>query len=179
MYVSRSQRSPFTAAAYMRESARFVCDDWCDTFQMFTLILDYTLTVVSILTRFSLSFYTTLLLKLLVVKQEIVLSAAVGRLLLDWLGLTPTCEFPRNQPLFDFGDSRFSVISVIKKIFHSRIPPQQHPEIPCKNKHKQQCTSTLSQPQLTTLRRMRQSLINAVTYYLTHDYDHIGVPAWS
>ena len=55
-------------------------------------------------------FYTTLLQKLLVVEQEIVLSAAVGRLLLDWLDLTPTCEFPRKQPLFDFGDSRFSVI---------------------------------------------------------------------
>ena len=95
----------------MRESAAFVCDVWCDTFEMFPL--GYTLTV-SIFTRFSLSFYTTLLLKLMVVEQEIVLSAEVGRLLLDWLGLTPTCEFPSKQPLFDFGDSRFSVISVTK-----------------------------------------------------------------
>ena len=91
----------------MRESAAFVCDVWCDTFESFHL--GYTLTV-SILTRFSLSFYTTLLLELMVVEQEIVLSAAVGRLLLDWLDLTPTCEFRRKQPLFDFGDSRFSVI---------------------------------------------------------------------
>ena len=63
----------------MRESAAFVCDVWCDTFEMFPLRLDYTLTVVSILTRFSLSFYTTLLF---VVEQEVVLSAAVGHLLL-------------------------------------------------------------------------------------------------
>ena len=65
----------------MRESAPFVCDVWCDTFEMFPLRLDYTLTV-SILTRFSLSFYTTLLLELFVVEQEGVLSAAVGHLLL-------------------------------------------------------------------------------------------------
>ena len=66
----------------MRESAPFVCDVSCDTFEMFPLRLDYTLTVVSILTRFSLSFYTTLLLEPFVVEQEVVLSAAVGHLLL-------------------------------------------------------------------------------------------------
>ena len=41
MGVSRSQRSPFTAAAYMRESAAFVCDVWCDTFEMFPLRLHF------------------------------------------------------------------------------------------------------------------------------------------
>ena len=35
MCVSRSQRLPFTAAAYRRESATFVCDLWCDTFERF------------------------------------------------------------------------------------------------------------------------------------------------
>ena len=63
----------------MRESAAFVCDVWCDTFQMFPLRLHFD----SIhLTRFSLSFYTTLLLELFAVEQGIVLSAVVGHLLL-------------------------------------------------------------------------------------------------
>ena len=97
----------------MRESAPFVCDVWCDTFEMFPLRLDYTLTVVSILTRFSLSFYTTLLLELFVVEQEVVLSATVGHLL---LGLDTNVRIPKKKPLLDFGDSRFSVICVIAYI---------------------------------------------------------------
>ena len=97
MYVSRSQRSPFTAAAYTRESAPFVCDVWCDTFEMFPLRLDYTLTVVSILARFSLSFYTTVLLELFVVEQEVVLSATVGHLL---LGLDTNVRIPKKKAPF-------------------------------------------------------------------------------
>ena len=84
----------------MRESAPFVCDVWCDTFEkMFPLRLDYTLTVVSILTRFSLSFYTTLLLELFVVEQEVVLSAAVGHLL---LGLDTTVRNSKKTVPFRF-----------------------------------------------------------------------------
>ena len=81
----------------MRESAPFVCDVWCDTFEMFPLRLDYTLTVVSISTRFSLSFYTTLLLELFVVEQEVVLSAAVGHLL---LGLDTNVRIPKKTAPF-------------------------------------------------------------------------------
>ena len=61
------------------------------------------------LTRFSLSFYTTLLLKLLVVEQEIVLSPAVGHLL---LGLDTNVRIPKKAALVYFGDSRFWVIGV-------------------------------------------------------------------
>ena len=64
----------------MRESAAFACDVLCDTFETFPLTLHFDNS--TILTWFSLSFYISLLLKLLVVKQEIVLSAAVGHLLL-------------------------------------------------------------------------------------------------
>ena len=112
MCVSRSQRPPFTAAAYMRESAAFVCDVWCDTFEMFSLTLHFDNS--TILTRYSLSLYTSLLRKLLVVEQEVVLSAAVGHLL---LGLDTNVEYARKKPLLlDFGDSRFSVICVIAYI---------------------------------------------------------------
>ena len=81
----------------MRESAAFVCDVWCDTFEMFPLRLDYTLTEVSILTRFSLSFYTTLLLELFVVEQEVVLSAAGGHLL---LGLDTNVRISKKKAPF-------------------------------------------------------------------------------
>ena len=81
----------------MRESAAIVCDVWCDTFEkMFPLSLDYTLAV-SILTRFSLSSYTTLPLKLLVAEQETVLSAAVGHLL---LGLDTNVRIPKKTAPF-------------------------------------------------------------------------------
>ena len=68
----------------MQESAAFVlvCDDSCDTFEMFPLRLHFGRSRLSILNQFSLSFYTTLLLKLLVVEQEIVFSTTVGHLLL-------------------------------------------------------------------------------------------------
>ena len=59
---------------------------------MFPLTLDFGNS--TILTRFSLSFYTSLLLKLLVVEQGIVLSAVVGYLL---LGLDTNV---RNGPFF-------------------------------------------------------------------------------
>ena len=94
--VSRSQRSPFTAAAYMRESALFVCDVWCDTFEMFPLRIIH-FGSISILWRFSLSFDTTLLLKLLVVEQEIVLSGAVGHLL---LGLDTNVQISKKTAPF-------------------------------------------------------------------------------
>ena len=83
----------------MRESAAIACDVWCDTFEMFPLRLDYTLTVVSILTRFSLSFYTTLLLELFVVEQEVVLSATVGHLL---LGLDTNVRISKKTVPFRF-----------------------------------------------------------------------------
>ena len=56
----------------------------------------YTLTV-SNSTRFSSSFYTTLLLKHLVVEQEIVLSAVVGHLL---LGLDTNVSISKNTARF-------------------------------------------------------------------------------
>ena len=72
--------------------------------------LSYTLTAVSILTRFSLSFFTTLLLKLLVVEKEIVLPAPVGHLL---LGLDTNVRISKKTAPFYFGDSRFAVICVM------------------------------------------------------------------
>ena len=86
----------------MREFSPFVCDVWCDTFEMFPLRLGYTLTVVSVLTRFSLPFYTTLLLELFVVEQDVLLSATVGHLL---LGLDTNVRIPKKTAPFDFGDS--------------------------------------------------------------------------
>ena len=56
--------------------------------------------------------------------------------------------------------------------FHTRIHGQP-PETPSENKHQQQCTSALSQTQLTILQHMRQNLLDAVTYCLIHDYDRI------
>ena len=58
----------------------------------------------TILTRFSLSFHTSLLLQLVVVEQEIVLSSAVGHLL---LGLDPNVRMSKKTASFYFGDSRF------------------------------------------------------------------------
>ena len=83
----------------MRESAAFVCGVWSDTFEIFPLRLDYTLTVVSILTRFSLSFHTTLLLELFVVEEEVVLSATVGHLL---LGLDTNVRNSKKKAPFRF-----------------------------------------------------------------------------
>ena len=53
------------------------------------------------------------------------------------LGLDTTCtkrEFPTKQPLFDFGDSRFSVIRVF--LFFSIAEFRETPEIPCEGKPK-------------------------------------------
>ena len=66
----------------MGESAAFVCDVWCDTFEMFSLLITLHLDDSTILNRFSLSFYTSPLLNILVVEQEMVLSAVVGHLML-------------------------------------------------------------------------------------------------
>ena len=53
------------------------------------------------------------------------------------LGLDTTCttrEFPTKHPLFDFGDSRFSVIRVF--LFFSIAEFRETPEIPCESKPK-------------------------------------------
>ena len=84
----------------MRESAAIVCDVWCDTFEMLMfplrLLFEYPFYPDILL------FYTTLLLKLLVVEQETVLSATVGHLL---LGLDTNVRISKKKAPFDFGDS--------------------------------------------------------------------------
>ena len=64
-----------------------------------------------------------------------VLSAVVDHRL---LGLDTTCttrEFPTKQPLFDFGDSRFSVIRIL--LFFSIAEFRETPEITCEGKQAQ------------------------------------------
>ena len=76
----------------MRESAAIVCDVWCDTFEKtfpLRLLFEYPFY------PDILSFYTTLLLKLLVVEQETVLSATVGHLV---LGLDTNVRISKEKP---------------------------------------------------------------------------------
>ena len=82
------------------------------------------------------------------------------------MGLIPTCEFPRKQPLFDFGDSRFSVCI----FFHSRIPrttprnPLQQ-QAPTAVHFDIVANSTHHPPTYATKP-------NKCRHPLTHEYDH-------
>ena len=82
----------------MRESAAFVCDVWCDTFEMFPLRLQFGSSI-----HFNPIFFVVLHHTapntLLVVEQEIVLSAAVGHRL---LGLDTNVRISKKAAPFSF-----------------------------------------------------------------------------
>ena len=127
--------------------------------------LDYTLAV-SILTRFSLSFNTTLLLTLLVVEQEIVLSAAVGHLL---FGLDTNVRVSKKTAPFLFRWSFPICVICVTYFFHSRMP-RTNPRNPLQKQAQTAvhfdivANSTHHPPTYATKPN------NVVTYYLTHEY---------
>ena len=148
----------------MLESPAFVCGVWCDTFKNSRKHLDpiYIIIVLHHPPRKSCWW------------RNRVLSAVFDRLLLGFdTKNVRTYKKPRKQPLFDFGDSRFSVIcAILLSIIIADF--RETPVYTHRTRLVFVCTqrmlleiiqandaSTLSQTQLSILPGMRQNLTNA------------------